>query len=48
MVFLKEVPEFLCYFLLQGLEHAIAGTGLYVVGPDDDLDDVEFSHEQDW
>ncbi|KAJ9146141.1 hypothetical protein P3X46_028445 [Hevea brasiliensis] len=24
----------------QGLEHAIAGTGLYVVGPDDDLDDV--------
>lgn len=41
MVFLKEVPEFLCYFLLQGLEHAIAGTGLYVVGPDDDLDDVK-------
>ncbi|KAF3974364.1 hypothetical protein CMV_002293 [Castanea mollissima] len=25
----------------QGLEHAIAGTGLYVVGPDDDLDDVK-------
>ena len=27
--------------LLQGLEHAIAGTGLYVVGPDDDLEDVK-------
>ncbi|KAK0577764.1 hypothetical protein LWI29_038287 [Acer saccharum] len=25
----------------QGLEHAIAGTGLYVVGPDDDLEDVK-------
>ncbi|KAF3434973.1 hypothetical protein FNV43_RR22060 [Rhamnella rubrinervis] len=24
----------------QGLEHAIAGTGLYVVGPQDDLDDI--------
>ncbi|KAJ1388440.1 Translation protein, beta-barrel domain superfamily [Sesbania bispinosa] len=25
----------------QGLEHAIAGTGLYVVKPDDDLEDVK-------
>ncbi|KAH7518527.1 hypothetical protein FEM48_Zijuj09G0181100 [Ziziphus jujuba var. spinosa] len=25
----------------QGLEHAIAGTGLYVVGPQDDLEDVK-------
>ncbi|KAF3434977.1 hypothetical protein FNV43_RR22064 [Rhamnella rubrinervis] len=25
----------------QGLEHAIAGTGLYVVGPQDDLDDIK-------
>ena len=25
---------------LQGLEHAIAGTALYVVGPDDDLESV--------
>ncbi|MQL89569.1 hypothetical protein Taro_022149 [Colocasia esculenta] len=25
----------------QGLEHAIAGTALYVVGPDDDLEDVK-------
>jgi len=25
----------------QGLEHAIAGTQLYVVGPEDDLDDVK-------
>ncbi|GAV91958.1 GTP_EFTU domain-containing protein/GTP_EFTU_D2 domain-containing protein/IF-2 domain-containing protein [Cephalotus follicularis] len=25
----------------QGLEHAIAGTGLYVVGPDDDLEDIK-------
>ncbi|KAL8060404.1 hypothetical protein ABFX02_02G022900 [Erythranthe guttata] len=25
----------------QGLEHAIAGTSLYVVGPDDDLEDVK-------
>ncbi|KAL5560293.1 hypothetical protein UlMin_036504 [Ulmus minor] len=24
----------------QGLEHAIAGTALYVVGPDDDLEDI--------
>ncbi|KAH9617876.1 hypothetical protein KSS87_003361 [Heliosperma pusillum] len=24
----------------QGLEHAIAGTGLYVVGPDDDLENI--------
>ncbi|WCJ43373.1 eukaryotic translation initiation factor 2 (eIF-2) family protein [Euphorbia peplus] len=24
----------------QGLEHAVAGTSLYVVGPDDDVDDV--------
>ncbi|GMN46650.1 hypothetical protein TIFTF001_015834 [Ficus carica] len=25
----------------QGLEHAIAGSGLYVVGPQDDLDDIK-------
>ncbi|GMN55543.1 hypothetical protein TIFTF001_024661 [Ficus carica] len=25
----------------QGLEHAIAGTGLYVVGPKDDLEDIK-------
>ncbi|CAM6096724.1 unnamed protein product [Calypogeia fissa] len=25
----------------QGLEHAIAGTQLYVVGPDDDVDDIK-------
>ncbi|KZV23118.1 hypothetical protein F511_25079 [Dorcoceras hygrometricum] len=25
----------------QGLEHAIAGTSLYVVGPDDDLDNIK-------
>ncbi|KAG8660596.1 hypothetical protein MANES_02G178500v8 [Manihot esculenta] len=31
----------------QGLEHAIAGTGLYVVGPDDDLDDVMESAMED-
>ncbi|KAK9135932.1 hypothetical protein Syun_015262 [Stephania yunnanensis] len=31
----------------QGLEHAIAGTGLYVVGPDDDLEDVKESTMQD-
>ncbi|CAA7402961.1 unnamed protein product [Spirodela intermedia] len=31
----------------QGLEHAIAGTALYVVGPDDDLEDVKDSAMQD-
>ncbi|GLJ18361.1 hypothetical protein SUGI_0324990 [Cryptomeria japonica] len=31
----------------QGLEHAIAGTQLYVVGPDDDLDDVKEEAMQD-
>lgn len=27
--------------LIQNLEHAIAGTALYVVGPDDDLEDIK-------
>ncbi|XP_019152789.1 PREDICTED: eukaryotic translation initiation factor 5B-like isoform X2 [Ipomoea nil] len=31
----------------QGLEHAIAGTSLYVVGPDDDLDDILESAMED-
>ncbi|XP_043714113.1 eukaryotic translation initiation factor 5B isoform X2 [Telopea speciosissima] len=31
----------------QGLEHAIAGTGLYVVGPDDDLEDIKEAASQD-
>ncbi|XP_044512296.1 eukaryotic translation initiation factor 5B-like [Mangifera indica] len=31
----------------QGLEHAIAGTGLYVVGPDDDLDDIKEAAMED-
>ncbi|CAK7327927.1 unnamed protein product [Dovyalis caffra] len=31
----------------QGLEHAIAGTGLYVVGRDDDLEDVKESAMED-
>jgi translation initiation factor 5B len=31
----------------QGLEHAIAGTGLYVVGPDDDIEDVKDSAMED-
>ncbi|KAI8549456.1 hypothetical protein RHMOL_Rhmol06G0026000 [Rhododendron molle] len=31
----------------QGLEHAIAGTGLYVVGPNDDLEDVKESAMED-
>ncbi|XP_010539737.1 PREDICTED: eukaryotic translation initiation factor 5B [Tarenaya hassleriana] len=31
----------------QGLEHAIAGTALYVVGPDDDLEDVKASAMED-
>uniref|UniRef100_A0A5B6Z2D5 Eukaryotic translation initiation factor 5B n=1 Tax=Davidia involucrata TaxID=16924 RepID=A0A5B6Z2D5_DAVIN len=31
----------------QGLEHAIAGTGLYVVGPDDDLEDIKESAMED-
>ncbi|KAL1343421.1 hypothetical protein HN51_029807 [Arachis hypogaea] len=31
----------------QGLEHAIAGTGLYVVKPDDDLDDIKESAMED-
>lgn len=31
----------------QGLEHAIAGTGLYVVKPDDDLEDVKESAMED-
>ncbi|XP_065880948.1 eukaryotic translation initiation factor 5B-like [Euphorbia lathyris] len=31
----------------QGLEHAIAGTSLYVVGPDDDVDDVKESAMED-
>ncbi|KAK1570475.1 hypothetical protein Q3G72_002518 [Acer saccharum] len=31
----------------QGLEHAIAGTGLYVVGSDDDLEDVKEATMED-
>lgn len=31
----------------QGLEHAIAGTGLYVVGPDDYLEDVKEAAMED-
>ncbi|XP_017978635.1 PREDICTED: eukaryotic translation initiation factor 5B isoform X3 [Theobroma cacao] len=31
----------------QNLEHAIAGTGLYVVGPDDDLEDVKEAVRED-
>ncbi|XP_010270316.1 PREDICTED: eukaryotic translation initiation factor 5B-like [Nelumbo nucifera] len=31
----------------QGLEHAIAGTGLYVVGPQDDLEDIKEAAMQD-
>ncbi|XAR67705.1 Protein-synthesizing GTPase [Bertholletia excelsa] len=31
----------------QGLEHAIAGTSLYVVGPDDDLDDIKEAAMED-
>ncbi|OVA15644.1 Elongation factor [Macleaya cordata] len=31
----------------QGLEHAIAGTGLYVVGPEDDVEDVKETTMQD-
>ncbi|KAJ4963407.1 hypothetical protein NE237_023346 [Protea cynaroides] len=31
----------------QGLEHAIAGTALYVVGPDDDLEDIKEAAMQD-
>ncbi|KAG7940967.1 hypothetical protein I3843_16G013800 [Carya illinoinensis] len=31
----------------QGLEHAIAGTGLYIVGSDDDLEDVKEAAMED-
>ncbi|KAF8405903.1 hypothetical protein HHK36_007981 [Tetracentron sinense] len=31
----------------QGLEHAIAGTGLYVVQPEDDLEDIKEASMQD-
>ncbi|KAF7140646.1 hypothetical protein RHSIM_Rhsim06G0017900 [Rhododendron simsii] len=31
----------------QGLEHAIAGTGLHVVGPNDDLEDIKESAMED-
>ncbi|XP_052200962.1 eukaryotic translation initiation factor 5B [Diospyros lotus] len=31
----------------QGLEHAIAGTSLYVVGPDDDLEDIKDAAMED-
>ncbi|XP_010263484.1 PREDICTED: eukaryotic translation initiation factor 5B-like [Nelumbo nucifera] len=31
----------------QGLEHAIAGTGLYVIGPDNDLEDIKEAAMQD-
>lgn len=33
--------------LLQGLEHAIPGTALYVVGPDDDVEDAKEAAMQD-
>lgn len=36
-----------CYIFLQGLEHAIAGTGLYVVGPGDDVEVVKEAAMQD-
>ena len=32
---------------MQGLEHAIAGTGLYVVGPNDDLEDIKETTMED-
>jgi translation initiation factor 5B len=47
LVCLKEVPDFLCHIVMQGLEHAIAGTGLYVVGPDDDVEDVKETAMED-
>ncbi|MCL7027719.1 hypothetical protein MKW94_004249 [Papaver nudicaule] len=31
----------------QGLDHAVAGTGLYVVGPDDDVEDIKEATMQD-
>ncbi|TYI34135.1 hypothetical protein ES332_A04G181900v1 [Gossypium tomentosum] len=31
----------------QGLEHAIAGTSIYVVGPDDDLEDIKEAAKED-
>ncbi|KMT05239.1 hypothetical protein BVRB_7g173810 [Beta vulgaris subsp. vulgaris] len=31
----------------QGLEHAVAGTGLYVVGPDDDIEEIKKSTMED-
>jgi translation initiation factor 5B len=31
----------------QGMEHAIAGTGLYVVGPNDDIEDIKGSAMED-
>ncbi|XP_057534084.1 eukaryotic translation initiation factor 5B-like [Amaranthus tricolor] len=31
----------------QGLEHAIAGTALYVVGPDDDIDEIKKTAMED-
>lgn len=31
----------------QGLEHAIAGTGLYVVGPQDDLEEIKEAAKED-
>ena len=37
----------MCSILLQGLEHAIAVTGLYVVGSDDDLEDVKEATMED-
>lgn len=33
--------------LFQGLEHAIAGTQLYVVGPEDDVEDMKDEAMQD-
>lgn len=32
---------------MQGLEHAIAGTSIYVVGPDDDLEDIKEAAKED-
>lgn len=35
------------FILVQGFEHAIAGTSLYVVGPDDDVEDIKEAAMED-
>ncbi|XP_049393092.1 uncharacterized protein LOC125857533, partial [Solanum stenotomum] len=35
------------FVLVQGFEHAIAGTSLYVVGPDDDVEDIKEAAMED-